>query len=170
MRVLRRVGLTLAWLGFSWRVRCVLPTSKPMSEAPPPDLVPAVVVACVLQATAGRCRFLPRAMRSIGVRLSVFAAAAGWLASIYSAVDGAVAHDTLATDGIFAVTRNPVYLAAAPLVLAFAVLVDSPWAALVGAAFAWHIATVVVPHEEAALAAKFGAAYARYAERTPRWL
>ena len=67
-------------------------------------------------------------------------------------------------------TRNPVYLAAAPLVLAFAVLVDSPWVALVGAAFAWHIATVVVPHEEAVLAARFGAAYAQYAERTPRWL
>lgn len=141
-----------------------------MAEAPPPDLVPVVVVACVLQATAGRCRFLPRRLRNIGVRASVFAAASTLLTGVYSAAGAAMAHGTLATDGVYALTRNPVYLATAPLLLAFAVLVDSPWVALVGGAFAWHIATVVVPHEEAVLAARFGAAYAQYAERTPRWL
>jgi len=76
----------------------------------------------------------------------------------------------LVTEGIYRITRNPMYVALASLVVAWACLLPGlrVWA---GPAFLvfWLDRFQIVP-EERALTARFGEAYVRYGERVRRWL
>jgi protein-S-isoprenylcysteine O-methyltransferase Ste14 len=76
----------------------------------------------------------------------------------------------LVTDGLFAYTRNPMYLGLSLALLGVAIGFGSAAALLLAAAYVvvtdrWYIA-----FEERALARKFGDDYLRYAQRTRRWL
>jgi protein-S-isoprenylcysteine O-methyltransferase Ste14 len=74
----------------------------------------------------------------------------------------------LVTNGPFAITRNPIYLAFLLPLAAFAYY--SPVAALVAILIYLVTMTVwVVRREEDVLAAEFGPAFAAYRARTPRW-
>lgn len=76
----------------------------------------------------------------------------------------------LVTSGVNAVTRNPMYVGLAGLVLAHAVWRGS-WAGLLPlAAYVAFIDRAQIAAEETALREKFGAAYADYLASTPRWL
>ncbi len=76
----------------------------------------------------------------------------------------------LVTRGSNALTRNPMYVGMAGLLVAHATWRGS-WAALLPvAAFLAVIDRVQITAEEAALAAKFGAQYEAYRATTPRWL
>ena len=77
---------------------------------------------------------------------------------------------TLVTDGPFALSRNPVYVGLAGLLLAHAVAYRSPSSLAPAAAFAVCLDRVQIPREERALAGRFGTAFERYRRRTPRWL
>lgn len=76
----------------------------------------------------------------------------------------------LVTDGPFALTRNPAYLALTGVLVAHAVLRRSLPALLSAAAFAAVIDRAQIPHEERALQARFGRKFTRYRHRVPRWL
>jgi protein-S-isoprenylcysteine O-methyltransferase Ste14 len=76
----------------------------------------------------------------------------------------------LVTTGANAVSRNPMYVGMAGLLLAHAIRRGS-WRALAPvAAFVAFIDRVQVEAEEAALLDKFGRAYAAYRADTPRWV
>jgi protein-S-isoprenylcysteine O-methyltransferase Ste14 len=75
----------------------------------------------------------------------------------------------LVTAGPFRVSRNPIYLGMALLLVGVALLCGSlsPW--LVIPLFVWLINRNVIPMEEAMLAEAFGEEYRRYQGRVRRW-
>jgi protein-S-isoprenylcysteine O-methyltransferase Ste14 len=76
----------------------------------------------------------------------------------------------LVTAGPFGLTRNPIYLAFASVLVAHAVLRRSPAALLPTAAFVAVIDRVQIPAEERALHQKFGQRYEAYRRAVPRWI
>ena len=77
---------------------------------------------------------------------------------------------TLVTTGIFSVTRNPIYVADALALLAYACHLWQPQSFVAVPVFvAWIHRFQVLP-EERALRVKFGAAYEAYLARTRRWI
>jgi protein-S-isoprenylcysteine O-methyltransferase Ste14 len=76
----------------------------------------------------------------------------------------------LVTDGPFAYTRNPVYLALTGLLVAHAVHRRSFAALLPAVGFAAVVDRTQVPREERALASRFGKRFTKYRRAVPRWL
>ncbi|MGY4719288.1 methyltransferase family protein [Naumannella huperziae] len=76
----------------------------------------------------------------------------------------------LVTDGLYRVSRNPVYLGDVLLLLGLAIGQGKLVSFLPVAAFAALIDRRQIPAEEAALRARFGSEFERYAEGTPRWI
>jgi len=76
----------------------------------------------------------------------------------------------LVTGGVFAWVRNPGYLAAEAALVGQGLLFGNPplLGYATGMALAFHL--FVVAFEEPALRRTFGAAYADYCRRVPRWL
>lgn len=77
---------------------------------------------------------------------------------------------TLVTTGVFAWSRNPMYLGIVLVLAGVAVLLGAatPW--FVPPAVAWILTRVFVVPEERALRREFGDRYERYALRVRRWL
>ncbi len=76
--------------------------------------------------------------------------------------------DSLLVCGPFRYTRNPLYVGNALLALGFGLLAP-PWGAgLIAVANAFFIAALI-RHEEAAMKAQYGAAFARYCAQVPRF-
>jgi len=76
----------------------------------------------------------------------------------------------LVTDGPYRYSRNPDYIGQALLLAGSAVACRAWWAHILLPAALAFVDRVVVPREERQLEEAFGAAYERYAARTPRWL
>jgi protein-S-isoprenylcysteine O-methyltransferase Ste14 len=76
----------------------------------------------------------------------------------------------LVTTGIYRYTRNPMYLGLVALLLALAIYLANPWAALGPVAFILFITRFQIIPEERVLRAKFGAPYEAYREKVRRWL
>jgi protein-S-isoprenylcysteine O-methyltransferase Ste14 len=76
----------------------------------------------------------------------------------------------LVTHGIYRVTRNPMYLGLALMMVGLAVGIGT--ASFYIAALAWFVVinSVFCRYEEAKLAARFGAEYLEYTRRVRRWL
>jgi protein-S-isoprenylcysteine O-methyltransferase Ste14 len=72
--------------------------------------------------------------------------------------------------GIYAVTRNPMYLGLLLVLIALAVFLSSLWALLGPVAFFLYIGRFQIAPEERALAVLFGAQYDAYLCRVRRWL
>jgi protein-S-isoprenylcysteine O-methyltransferase Ste14 len=76
----------------------------------------------------------------------------------------------LVTDGANAISRNPMYLGLAGLLLGHAVWRGSWTALLPVVGFVVYIDRAQIRAEEAALLERFGAAYESYRATTPRWI
>lgn len=76
----------------------------------------------------------------------------------------------LVTDGVFRLTRNPLYLGLTLLYAGVACVLDVPWALVFLPVVVWIIHTVVIRSEEAYLTRAFGDAYTTYCERVRRWV
>jgi protein-S-isoprenylcysteine O-methyltransferase Ste14 len=76
----------------------------------------------------------------------------------------------LVTDGPFARSRNPMYVAMALALVGVAVALGSVWALAGPLAFWLVLDRSIVPWEEERLTATFGEAYAAYRARVRRWL
>lgn len=77
---------------------------------------------------------------------------------------------TVVDSGVFAWSRNPVYLGLVLMVLAWAMWLQAPWA-LSGVALCWAWLTrfQIIP-EERALGHQFGEDYQAYCRRVRRWI
>jgi protein-S-isoprenylcysteine O-methyltransferase Ste14 len=80
------------------------------------------------------------------------------------------AASTLVTTGIFARTRNPMYLGMTVLLLGWAVFLSGVWTLLGPLLFVLFITRFQIRPEERVLAGKFGAAYDAYKQRVRRWI
>ncbi|MGE5668509.1 MAG: methyltransferase family protein [Betaproteobacteria bacterium] len=76
----------------------------------------------------------------------------------------------LITDGVFRLSRNPVYLGDFLILAAFAVWLGQPANLVLLAAFVGYIDRFQIRPEEKALSALFGAEYTAYCARVRRWL
>ena len=76
----------------------------------------------------------------------------------------------LVTTGVNAISRNPMYVGMAGLLVANAVRLGSEAALLPLAAFVGVIDRLQIADEEPALLANFGADYESYLRSVPRWL
>lgn len=75
----------------------------------------------------------------------------------------------LVADGIFAFTRNPIYLGDAIVLGGLAIRWGAPVGLLLIPAFVWVITQRFIKAEEARLEAGFGAAFDDYRKKTRRW-
>jgi len=117
----------------------------------------------------------PRVLRAAGT-LSVLSGVALYLHTAFSFAEGGGTPsptdepDELVTDGLYGVTRNPMYVGVLLVVVGQALRQRSPavlwWAA--GCWIGFH--NRVVGYEEPHLAEKHGDAYERYCRDVPRWL
>lgn len=76
----------------------------------------------------------------------------------------------LITDGPFAASRNPIYLANTLLVCGTGLVLGAGWLVLAGFLAAALTQRLAIIREERHLAARFGRDWTEYAARTPRWL
>ncbi|AXR07044.1 methyltransferase family protein [Salinimonas sediminis] len=76
----------------------------------------------------------------------------------------------LLTSGIFAISRNPIYLAFVLLLFGLALASNSWLALLIAPAFGGFLQVYQIKPEERQLARSFGASYNAYCQRTRRWL
>jgi protein-S-isoprenylcysteine O-methyltransferase Ste14 len=76
----------------------------------------------------------------------------------------------LVTDGLFGLSRNPIYLADALILLGVVLWLDAAWALPLVASFVWLIETRFIRDEEARLTAGFGPEFDLWAARTRRWI
>lgn len=76
----------------------------------------------------------------------------------------------LVTGGVFRISRNPIYLGDALVLLGATLALGAPLGLAVLAGFVAVISARFIAPEEARLAAAFGPAYRAWADRTRRWL
>ncbi|ETX29247.1 S-isoprenylcysteine methyltransferase [Roseivivax isoporae LMG 25204] len=76
----------------------------------------------------------------------------------------------LITTGIYARSRNPIYLADALILAGFALVWSAPLGLILVPVFVWIVTKRFIQPEEARLSAKFVAAFDAYAQQTNRWL
>lgn len=77
---------------------------------------------------------------------------------------------TLMTNGVFQITRNPMYLGFALILIGIAILLRSLLPYLVVVAFVLLIDQQFIRIEEQMLADQFGGQYKAYQKKTRRWL
>ncbi len=76
----------------------------------------------------------------------------------------------LCTDGPFAFSRNPIYLADGFVLAGASLILASAWPLVFAPAVWAAVRYGVIRHEEAHLEATFGEAYRSYRQRVRRWL
>lgn len=77
---------------------------------------------------------------------------------------------TLVVDGLYRISRNPMYLGLALVLLAWGVWLSNLLSILLVPAFLLYIDRFQVRPEEQALSARFGSEYRDYMTRVRRWL
>lgn len=76
----------------------------------------------------------------------------------------------LVTDGVYAFTRNPMYLSLAVIAAGVSLMLGTPLGLLFVIAAAWYITRFQIRPEEEALSALFGEAFEVYKQRVRRWI
>jgi protein-S-isoprenylcysteine O-methyltransferase Ste14 len=80
------------------------------------------------------------------------------------------ATSTLVTSGVYALSRNPMYVGLLLVLVGWAVYLSSVWTLAGPAAFVLYINRFQIAPEERTLAAMFGATYSQYKRAVRRWL
>jgi protein-S-isoprenylcysteine O-methyltransferase Ste14 len=76
----------------------------------------------------------------------------------------------LVADGVFRLSRNPMYLGLIVALAGTALLLSSPLALVAGPAYGWWVQRRFIAREERLLQDRFGDAYRVYCSRVRRWL
>lgn len=76
----------------------------------------------------------------------------------------------LVSDGVYHITRNPMYVGMVLVLLAWGAYLACPWTLVMPALFVAYITRFQIQPEERALHRLFGADYAAYCARVRRWL
>jgi len=74
------------------------------------------------------------------------------------------------TSGVYRVTRNPMYVGVALVLVAWAVFLGAPWPFVGPVLFVLYVTRFQIEPEERILAGLFGAEYSAYKNRVRRWL
>lgn len=118
---------------------------------------------------------VPAILRYLGLALTV----AGFLLCIGAFLAFRKARTTLdphgssqqvVTSGVYRFTRNPIYLGFLLMVIGLPLNSGLYWGLVVSPLYILLMNHLVIEHEEAYLAKKFGNAYNSYASRVRRWL
>lgn len=80
------------------------------------------------------------------------------------------ASDALVTDGVFAFSRNPIYVANVMIITGLGLWSSNTWLLITAALAAIAMQKLAIEREEAHLLARFGDAYAEYMQSTRRWI
>ena len=162
--------------------RSVYPTYYAMPQlelrVPPPVIAAAVAAAMWLVSTTTP---LLSASAPLRVVLAVTLALVGGSFSLAGVVSFRRAKTTvnpmkpenttaLVTSGVYTVTRNPMYVGLAFVLVAWAVYLLSPVALAGPLAFVLYITRYQISPEERALSTMFGSEYASYKSKVRRWL
>jgi len=147
-------------------------------KVPPPAI--AVLVAAAMWALS---RVTPSVQIPSGIR--VFLALAIAMVAIGFSVAGVISFrrakttldptkpqsaSSLVSSGIYAVTRNPMYVGLLLVLIALAIFLSSPWTLVGPAAYFLYIGRFQIAPEERALTALFGTEYTEYLSKVRRWL
>ena len=142
-----------------------------------PPLIPACAVALGLALRfAWPIEFLPKNAASgfgwplLAAALSLAGAAAWEMKSAKTNVHAHKPATRLVTGGLFAFSRNPIYLAMVLAVAAIAGIVNSLWLLLLAGPTAFALQKLAIEPEERYLERKFGGEYLDYKARVRRWI
>jgi protein-S-isoprenylcysteine O-methyltransferase Ste14 len=142
---------------------------------PPIIFAGIVVAALLLHAVVPLGDTLPRAVRLIGAAIMLAGIVLDVAAMVTmhrhrANIQPHRAATALVTTGPFALSRNPIYLGNTLLIAGAGIAFDALWFVPTALLGAWLVSRLAIRREEAHLAARFGPAWAAYAQRTPRWL
>ncbi len=142
----------------------------------PPVLEQALYVAALAAHFAFPRRFLPGGWLPLALGLPVLAAALLLVATGFATMRRAgvdpyprAAPGGLVARGPFRISRNPIYLGFAALMLGVALSLNGLWLLLVVPVFV-ALATAQIRREERYLERRFGGPYLEYKARVRRWL
>jgi protein-S-isoprenylcysteine O-methyltransferase Ste14 len=146
-----------------------------MKRMPPLLLLVLCATAMWLVAPASEPASSARIMLASALVLSGIVVAVAGVVEFRRAgttVDPRVPHKAqeLVTSGIFAFSRNPMYVGMVLVLIAWSIALDSWLAALVCPVFYVWIDRVQIPFEEKHIVALFGDDYTRYCQRVRRWI
>lgn len=154
-------------------------TERPNKVPWPPILYLAVVLAALALEAIWPMGPIPAATL-VGLRIGGFVIAAAGLGldlaamlAMHRARTNILPHraaDRLVTGGVFAISRNPIYLGNTVLLIGAALALPSLWMAAGALLAAALVDRLAIRREERHLAARFGQAFADYAGRVPRWI
>ena len=125
----------------------------PLIARPRPEPRESEIVGGVIMA----CAFLIAALAAREMRRKTTTILPGGKAS------------SLVQTGVFAKSRNPIYLAMTFLMLGIGIAFARPWFVVLAAVFLFYIQERVVKREETYLAARFGPDYGAYRRKVRRW-
>lgn len=106
----------------------------------------------------------------VAVGLAVAVAGIGYFQSIGTTVNPAGRASKLATGGIYAWTRNPMYLGTIIAFFGLALALGSAWLVVGALLMPLPLRKLAIEREEAYLGRRFGAEYEAYKARVCRWL
>ena len=145
----------------------------------PPPLV-ALLIAAAMWGIS-----LATPLADVPARIRLGAAIAIALAGVATAISGVAAFrrakttvnplkpetsSSLVTSGIYRLTRNPMYVGLALVLIAWAVFLSSAWTFPGPLAFALYITRFQIMPEERVLLGMFGETYSAYQAKVRRWL
>ncbi len=81
-----------------------------------------------------------------------------------------MASSALVSSGVYAYTRNPIYLGNTLLLIGFAIALRWGWLAIAAPITVLAVTMLAIQREEKHLAARFGDAWRAYAARVRRWI
>jgi protein-S-isoprenylcysteine O-methyltransferase Ste14 len=144
--------------------------------APPP-----IIFLCFLVLGYSLNRFYPLAVLEqplntiISAVFFIYAGLTAGLAFFYMTksgtnVDVRKPTNAIVTVSVFSYTRNPMYISMVILLIAFSLLLNALWIALLIPLFMFVMQKGVIEREEAYLENKFGSEYLQYKSRVRRWI
>jgi protein-S-isoprenylcysteine O-methyltransferase Ste14 len=143
---------------------------------PPALYLLTLAAAYLLQRIVPLPTWIPQPYANqIGWPLFLFGVMVGCVAifgfrQIGTPVDPTARAARLATDGIYAVTRNPMYVGAVIALLGVGIARGSSWLLILTCGLPLALTRLAIEREEAHLDSRFGDEYRRYKSRVRRWL
>lgn len=147
--VLRQIEVPPLWLGL------LMLAGWALAEALPLGLMPAMLWPGRLLIGAGLALMIWAALTMLRARTAVMPRS-----------DAAA----LVTGGPFRLTRNPIYLGDALIMVGFGLAIGSVWPFMLTPLFVWIITERFIRGEEAMLRERFPEAFAAWASRVRRWI
>ena len=154
-----------------------IPDDRPSSIPWPPIIYAATLAAAWLLESWLPLPALPESLLARWIGAAVFLGGLGLglmglmaLRAAGTTFDPTGPADALATHGLYARSRNPLYLAALIAFLGLGLALRSTWLLIAVPAVAVALVKLAIGPEEAYLERRFGEAYRRYRAGVRRWI